>query len=344
LELATSTHHPGFVTRTNKTVPCFLCVSSLISVIDRVVFAYASKILDDVTEYRPNQGKQTVGAENSKPYLIRSYNHWCPLPQVINQRNPGVAHSIAIWEAARATTAAPTYFDTIKISNRIFGDGGFGTNNPAEEMFWEVTRMNGGDSKDHNIALLLSIGTGESQVSRFSEGAFAKYWTYFNAASKLAADSNRVHERLEDLKRPLNIPYFRFNVLEEYGLGKVKLDELKKARRFKGRKESTLDMIERITEEYCDRSEVNSQLREVAEILVSHRRKRSKTDMWSFVANGRHWRCRMDGCRRCQELRAREHDLRHHLKEQHRLNDSELETMLKRSIYPPPKQPGNDYI
>jgi hypothetical protein len=302
----------------------------------RVVFAYASKIFEGVTEYRSSDGKQAVGAEDSKPYVIRSYDHLGSNPPVVNERNPGIAHSIAIWEAARATTAAPFYFDPVEISNRKFGDGGFGTNNPAEEMFWEVTHMNGGEAKNHGIALLLSIGTGESKISRFANGAFAQYWAYFNAAKKLASDSNRAHYSLEGLKDHLKIPYFRFNVPEKYGLGNVKLDEFKKPSRFKGRTESTLDMIKRITEEYCNQESVKHQLREIADILVKQRRKRSGTDMWGLVANGRQWRCTVSGCRRRQELRLRKRDLEDHLKRDHQdLDDGKLEKTIRLGTYPP---------
>src|ERR1700761_3095290 len=121
-----------------------------------VVFAYASRINENMTDYRPNQKEHTV--EGEKPYLIRSYDHWGTVPEQMTERNPGIAHSISIWEAARATTAAPSYFDPIEISNRKFGDGGFGTNNPVMEMFWEVTHMNGSDATKHGIKLILSIG------------------------------------------------------------------------------------------------------------------------------------------------------------------------------------------
>ena len=106
------------------------------------VFAYASKISDIVSEYSSGVSeRKTVDVEGSAPYMFRSYDHFGSEPPSYNERNPGVAHSIPIWEVARATTAAPTYFEPIKISNRKFGDGGFGTNNPAEEMFWEVVHM-----------------------------------------------------------------------------------------------------------------------------------------------------------------------------------------------------------
>jgi patatin-like phospholipase/acyl hydrolase len=38
-----------------------------------------------------------------------------------------------IWEAARATTAAPTYFPRMKLGKHDYVDGGLGYNNPILE-------------------------------------------------------------------------------------------------------------------------------------------------------------------------------------------------------------------
>jgi patatin-like phospholipase/acyl hydrolase len=38
-----------------------------------------------------------------------------------------------IWEAARATSAAPTYFERLKVGDDEFIDGGMGYNNPVLE-------------------------------------------------------------------------------------------------------------------------------------------------------------------------------------------------------------------
>ena len=48
--------------------------------------------------------------------------------------NKNVEKSFAdykIWEAARATSAAPTYFPRIKLGDHEYVDGGLGFNNPV---------------------------------------------------------------------------------------------------------------------------------------------------------------------------------------------------------------------
>jgi hypothetical protein len=121
------------------------------------------------------------------PYLIRSYDHYerryntSPLLPKTSLRNYGPAHNFEIWEVARATTAAPPYFDPLKISalNRsnsnqssshqhrmIFTDGGFGqSNNPTLESFREVLRKNA--ARIDRVGIVVSIGTGGAVVSRY---------------------------------------------------------------------------------------------------------------------------------------------------------------------------------
>ncbi|KAE8450481.1 hypothetical protein EG329_006211 [Mollisiaceae sp. DMI_Dod_QoI] len=295
-----------------------------------VVFAYAQKISKETSEYVSSSNRDGVDAElpNSAPYLFRSYDHWGAVPAVITDRNPGIAHSNPIWEVARATTAAPFYFDPVKISNRKFGDGGFGTNNPALEMFFEVASMNGNDIGCFN--LLLSIGTGESSISRLESGPLAKYLGYFRAARKLASDSTQVHLQMESLKENSEIPYHRFDVPERFELGRMKLDELKMPTR---RREGTLAKIERVTDEYCDT--IAEELNEVAVILVNHRKERMESDWWDLVSTGLRYRCRMRRCRRCQELRPRRKDLELHLSKDHSLDGDALKDMLTKGICPP---------
>lgn len=301
------------------------------------VFAYASKISNEVSEYdSKSKEKRTVADnEDAAPYIFRSYDHWGANPRLINERNPGVAHGIPIWEAARATTAAPFYFDPIKISNRKFGDGGFGTNNPAEEMFNEVSGMNGSDAK--SIALLLSIGTGKIPISRFEKGLLRKYLGYINAARRLASDSEAPHQRLEGHKQIWDLPYFRFNVPEGLGLDKIKLDEWITPGRFRKCQESTLGKIARVTEKYCEQEEVRKQLKKVAEILVNHRKEREKSDLWGMVSRGVQYRCTYKKCHRSQELRPRREDLEIHLRVEHKVKDNDLQKWLKQGICPPLK-------
>lgn len=89
----------------------------------------------------------TYDIENRAPFLIKSYDDNCD--------------SILLKEAARATTAAPTYFEPAVLKNnegKSFKliDGGVYCNNPALLAYTEAKKLWPNDD-----IFLLSLGTGE---------------------------------------------------------------------------------------------------------------------------------------------------------------------------------------
>jgi hypothetical protein len=294
----------------------------------RVVVANAQKVNEDLQEYgNRNRGKDSVPSGGDQVYLIRSYDHWGT--NDLTELNPGMAHNIPIWEAARATTAAPTYFDTVQIGNWRFGDGGLGANNPTMEMFFEVIQMNGNAPECLN--LILSIGTGQTaKGTMFGDGPFAKYLNPLFAARKLATDSENAHLKMKATAKMCNVPYERFNVSKEYGLGEMKLDEWKKPSRLTQRGKSTLDNIEEITMNYLGKGTEMDRLKIVAEKLVTHRRHRINSPLWHLTANGVQYRCTMNKCRRCQQLHPLRGHLEDHLIEHHSLqrNDGAIKKII----------------
>ena len=161
----------------------------------------------------------------SGAYLFRSYDHWGTPNKNgghrnIAERNPGPADNIPIWQVARATTAAPTYFDPIPIQNNTFGDGGLGSNNPVQDIFWEVATMHGNNSSVVN--LIVSIGTGQADPVKLHASGPKKILSYFNATKALATDSEKKHVDMEVLLQNTealeSVHYQRFNLPSEHGL------------------------------------------------------------------------------------------------------------------------------
>ena len=160
-----------------------------------------------------------------KPYLFRTYKNLHKSKDLNDDsldRNPNMAHDIPIWQVARATSAAPTYFEPMVIDELEYIDGGFGANNPCVEIYDEVRRMNNDSS--NCTKLILSIGTGSNnEQSRFNGHGFSRYVNYLNFARKWASDSEQTHLTMLKAKKRLGFCYFRFNVGD--GLGQMKLDE-----------------------------------------------------------------------------------------------------------------------
>jgi hypothetical protein len=256
------------------------------------------------------------------PYLFRSYDHRSAHPPDPVERNPGAAHSIPMGDVARATSAAPTYFDNIIIHSRKFGDGGFGTNNPAFELMREVGQMHRNDNTV--IEVLLSIGTGQPQpISTIAKTTTMELYTYIRAAKKLATNSQMVHENMLGEKSNHNLPYHRLNVPAREGLGEMKLDEWKKRGGIKRRPEArtTLAKIRKATEAYLGCDEVIQEMTGIAETLVKRRRARSDTPLWGMVSTGLQYCCTYPKCSKGMKLRNCPDNLRKHLIMKHDLGD-----------------------
>ena len=161
-----------------------------------------------------------------KPYIFRTYKnlHRSKEPlEALMDRNPDLAHDIPIWEVARATSAAPTYFEPVKIEGLEYIDGGFGANNPSDELYREVKKMHNGSTKA--VRLLISIGTGiNTSSTRFTnKSGIFRYLNYMNFAKKWATDSQRTHGYMIENAKQDGFKYHRLNV--EDGIGNMKLDE-----------------------------------------------------------------------------------------------------------------------
>jgi hypothetical protein len=133
-----------------------------------------------------------------------------------------------IWEAGRATAAAPRLFDRISIGREgeqiEFIDGAMGANNPIRELVDEAVMLYGAERK---VACVISIGTGVANVINYDQSGFwEKIFRKNLIASlvKLAADSDKVAEEMEKKYRAATpTMYWRLNV--DRGLNNIRLDE-----------------------------------------------------------------------------------------------------------------------
>ncbi|GAB1319353.1 Calcium-independent phospholipase A2-gamma [Madurella fahalii] len=96
------------------------------------------------------------------PLLIRSYTN----PDSVDFLS---AADCTIWQAARAPSAAATFFDPIKIGRQMFVDGATGMNNPVEPVLKEAKSIWPDAISWGRIQCLISIGTGVPDLKRFCE-------------------------------------------------------------------------------------------------------------------------------------------------------------------------------
>jgi hypothetical protein len=136
---------------------------------------------------------------------------------------------MTIWQAARATTAAPTFFKRLKIGAQYaqeeFLDGGLGSNNPTKLLMEEIVTTL--DQKCP-VACIISIGTGKPKIIEFkTPGLFQKTLPtdLINALKNMTTDCETVEREVRQRFSTNPGIYFRFNV--EHGLENVSLEEWK---------------------------------------------------------------------------------------------------------------------
>ncbi|CAE6439267.1 unnamed protein product [Rhizoctonia solani] len=141
-----------------------------------------------------------------------------------------------IWKAARATSAAPTFFKgvSIKGENGIlmrFVDGGIAVNNPTERVLAEAQSL----FPDGHLSCILSIGTGQGKTIAMAESSVIKNMIsrdvqLTDTVKKMATDCEVVANDMSNRFAPHPGVYFRFNVdqgTQDIGLGEhAKLSEL----------------------------------------------------------------------------------------------------------------------
>ena len=124
-----------------------------------------------------------------------------------------------IWEAARATSAATTFFDSIVIGpfKERFVDGALGFNNPVSVVLDEA--IDQWYDARNAIQCIVSIGTGEPHPGSVGNNASEALGTL----KKIATETERTADRFakDHPEYVLAGKYYRFNVdrgLEDVGL------------------------------------------------------------------------------------------------------------------------------
>ena len=275
-------------------------------------------------------------------YLFRSYTRppdYAPAPEGdFGPLNPGEACREPIWRCARATFAAPFLFAPIRFNGRKFLDGGMGANNPAMIALKEVAQMH-----PHKPAVLVSIGTGEKpgrfqqkprtrdqvrQLRRMDRQSrkqgVKKLFEIASMGKNMLTDTTGTAQDVAFITSEMHVRAYRFNVPNTAGppiLGSISLDEWLPA----ASGESTRNKICQATEEYLRIPAVNEKLDQFADILVSARRNRAKTEHWERFATSVQYHC--DSDEPCGKIPTRmtRSELRSHILEVHELPQEEVD-------------------
>jgi predicted acylesterase/phospholipase RssA len=165
--------------------------------------------------------------------------------------NNDLLNSATIWEACRATSAAPSFFDSITIGRfgEEFIDGATGANNPVRELWDQAQIIWGPAPLEGRVKCLVSIGTGVPSLKPFRNDVLHMG----KALLAIATDTEQSAERFrrERLLLDSTRRYYRFNVLR--GLEDIGLQETKK-----------VDEMAAATRRYINSQEVRMQMQACA--------------------------------------------------------------------------------
>jgi len=183
----------------------------------------------------------------SFPALFRS---WVPCS---NQ-----TYNCSIVQAARATTAAPTFFKAIEFgypTAQQYLDGGLRCNNPVASVVDEARSL----YPDRDISCVLSLGTGTTRVIGLEHPDAFQNMLPTNLIGVLRGIATDCDEQSEAMAKQLNQrdkpnSYFRLNVNE--GLRNVSLAEW-----------SRMNEVETHTVQYLRKNEVGRKVDHVVELL-----------------------------------------------------------------------------
>ena len=146
-----------------------------------------------------------------QPFVFRNYN--LPVERVkFSDYSGSCKHKV--WQAVRASTSAPGYFEDFVLDNHVHSDGGILINNPASIAIHEAQQLWPGEP----IQCVVSLGTGRYVLpeSRDSDdSSSSKSLGPSSLKAKItslidsATDTEITHRLLQDLLPHRS--YFRFN-------------------------------------------------------------------------------------------------------------------------------------
>ncbi|KAM4748124.1 calcium-independent phospholipase A2-gamma [Rhinophrynus dorsalis] len=190
-----------------------------------------------------------------KAFIFRNYNHF-----------PGVkSHYLGscqynLWQAIRASSAAPGYFQEYVLGNDLHQDGGLLINNPCALALHECKCL----WPDVPFQCVISLGTGRYDSAGKGTATHTSLKTKLTNVISSATDTEEVHKTLDALLPP-DI-YFRFNpVMNE----DIPLDENRKEK---------LSQLQMDGMRYLDRNE--EKLKKAAKMLSQEKTTMQSISDW----------------------------------------------------------------
>ncbi|XP_024414163.2 calcium-independent phospholipase A2-gamma isoform X2 [Desmodus rotundus] len=190
-----------------------------------------------------------------KAFVFRNYGHF---PGVNSHYLGGCQYKM--WQAIRASSAAPGYFAEYALGNDLHQDGGLLLNNPSALAMHECKCL----WPDVPLECIVSLGTGRYESDVRNTMTYTSLKTKLSNVINSATDTEEVHVMLDGLLPPDT--YFRFNpVMCE----NIPLDESRNEK---------LDQLQLEGLRYIERNE--EKMKKLAKILSQEKTTLQKINDW----------------------------------------------------------------
>ncbi|XP_054668261.1 calcium-independent phospholipase A2-gamma isoform X5 [Grus americana] len=190
-----------------------------------------------------------------KAFVFRNYNHF---PGVKSHYIGGCQYKL--WQAIRASSAAPGYFQEYILGNDLHQDGGLLLNNPSALAVHECKCL----WPSVPLQCLISLGTGRYESEGKTNVTYTSLKAKLTNVISSATDTEEVHTMLDALLPPDT--YFRFNPLMNED---IPLDESRKEK---------LNQLQTDGIRYLERNE--EKLRKAAKILTQEKTALQRLQDW----------------------------------------------------------------
>ncbi|XP_070763949.1 calcium-independent phospholipase A2-gamma-like [Enoplosus armatus] len=191
-----------------------------------------------------------------KAYVFRNYNL---LPGVRSHYLGGCQHQL--WQAIRATSAAPGYFQEFTLGNDLHQDGGLLINNPTALAIHECKCL----WPNTPLECVVSLGTGRFETPGKNSTTYTSLKTKLTNVISSATDTEEVHAMLDAFLPPNT--YFRFN---PYMSEDISMDE---------NRHDKLNLLQAEGVRYLERNE--EKLKKVTRILTREKSSVQRMAEWA---------------------------------------------------------------
>lgn len=199
-----------------------------------------------------------ANAAGCRGFVLTSLKNALGLPRILSTYDPN-DRTTRIWEALRATSAAPTFFEEMQFGTPkvTYLDGGVGFNNPCAEVDYAAKAL----WENRSIGVIVSVGTGLQSLSSVKKMAT---WLPFGlgtdislatALAGMATSTARVDNEMRRMYSSSDTQYYRFDV--DRGLANISLEQWMKE-----------DEMASLTEQYMQDGEQMRRAHEFGEIMA----------------------------------------------------------------------------